>query len=134
MGDAYQPSHAAPLPHAALGEPAVVPPAAEGVWVAVPEGTSETGAVASLGAVEPTQVRRPWRSTVRTVFQALVALAVLFPVLVETTGLKPEDAPWLAIPLAVAAAIARVMALPQVETFLRRFLPFLAAAPADRSR
>lgn len=79
----------------------------------------------------PTQVRRPWRATARTTFQALVAFAVLFPILVETAGLDPEAFPWLAIPLAVAAALARVMALPQVETFLRRFLPFLAAAPSD---
>lgn len=80
-------------------------------------------------ALSPTQVRRPWRSTARTLFQALVALCVLFPLLVENTGLKLEDAPWLAIPLAVAAAIARLMALPQVETFLRTFIPFLSAAP-----
>lgn len=87
--------------------------------------------LAELDGLEPTptQVRRPWRSTARTLFQALVAMAVLFPILVESTGLKPEDAPWLAIPLAVAAAVARAMALPQVENFLARFLPFLAAAP-----
>lgn len=75
----------------------------------------------------PTQVRRPWRTTARTIFQAFVALCVLFPVLVETAGLDPEAFPWLAVPLAVAAAVARIMALPQVEAFLRRFLPFLAA-------
>lgn len=118
-----------PLPQAALGQPAIVPAAAERVWVAVPEGTSETGAVASLGVVEPTQVRRPWRTTARTIFQALVALCVLFPVLVEQTGLTTADLPWLAIPLGVAAAVARIMALPQVEQFLARFIPFLAAAP-----
>lgn len=77
----------------------------------------------------PTQIRRPWRSTVRTVFQALVALAAMAPVLVATTGLKPEQLPWLAGVLGVAAAITRVMTLPQVEGFLRRFVPWLAAAP-----
>lgn len=82
-------------------------------------------------AVQPTQVRRPWRSTARTTFQALVALAVLFPILVETAGLDPESFPWLAVPLAVAAGFARVMALPQVEVFLRRFIPFLAATPKE---
>jgi hypothetical protein len=86
----------------------------------------DTGMVVS---VQPTQVRRPWRSTVRTTFQALVALAVLFPILVETAGLDPESFPWLAGALAVAATVARVMALPQVENFLRRFVPWLAAAP-----
>lgn len=83
-------------------------------------------------AVTPTQVRRPWRTTVRAVFQGLVALAVLFPVLVQETGLKAEDYPWLGIGLAVAAAITRIMALPQVEVFLRRFLPFLAATPKEK--
>lgn len=79
--------------------------------------------------INPTQVRRPWRSTLRTVFQALLALCVLFPLLVDQTGLTVADAPWLAVPLAVAAAAARIMALPQVEEFLRDHLSFLAAAP-----
>lgn len=79
--------------------------------------------------VQPTQVRRPWRSTLRTVFQALVALAVMAPILVEATGLEAESIPWLAGVLAVAAGLTRVMALPQVEDFLQRFIPFLAAAP-----
>lgn len=90
------------------------------------------GIPGALVAVDPTQVRRPWRTVARSTFQALVAFCALFPVLVETTGLKVEDWPWLGIPLAVAAAVTRVMALPQVEVFLRRFLPFLAAAPRVR--
>lgn len=80
--------------------------------------------------VDPTQVRRPWRSTARTVFQALVALAVLFPVLVQTAGLDPDSLPWLAGALAIAGGLARIMAHPLVEEFLRRFVPFLAAAPS----
>jgi hypothetical protein len=94
------------------------------------ESMSQDTAPGTVILADPTQVRRPWRTTSRTLFQALVALCVLFPVLVEQTGLKVEDAPWLAIPLAVAAAVARIMALPQVETFLRTFLPFLSAAPS----
>lgn len=80
---------------------------------------------------DPTQVRRPWRSTARTVFQALVALAVLAPFVVQASGLDAEALPWLAGFLAICAGITRVMALPQVEAFLRRFLPFLAAAPKE---
>lgn len=118
-----------PLNQAALLEPSIVPKAAETVHVAVPEGTSETGSVASLGAVEPTQVRRPWRTMARSAFQFLVALAVLFPIVVDQTGLRVEDWPWLAIPLGVATLVTRVMAVPEVEVFLRRFLSFLAAAP-----
>lgn len=96
---------------------------------AVPTAEADTRPGVEVLA-DPTQVRRPWRSTARTVFQALVALCVLFPILVDQTGLKAEDLPWLAIPLAVAATVTRIMALPQVEAFLKRFLPFLAAAPA----
>jgi hypothetical protein len=80
----------------------------------------------------PTQLRRPNRATIRTVFQALVALCAMAPVLVATTGLKSDQLPWLAGVLAAAAAVTRVMALPQVETFLRRFLPWLAAAPKPK--
>lgn len=101
-------------------------------------GTLSVGGYESATAVPvsvaPTQVRRPWRTTVRTLFQALIALAVLFPILVENTGLDPQDAPWLAVPLAVAAAIARIMALPQVNAFLARFIPFLAAAPTNTAQ
>lgn len=75
----------------------------------------------------PTQVKRPWRTTARSAFQAFVALCVLFPILVQTAGLDPESFPWLAVPLAVTAAVTRIMAVPEVEVFLRRFLPFLAA-------
>lgn len=99
--------------------------AAESVPVSVhPDGTTSSAVL-----VTPTQVRRPWRSTVRTVFQALVGLCVIAPVVVAETGLKADQLPWLAGVLAVAAAVTRIMALPGVEAWLRRFLPFLAAAP-----
>ncbi len=94
--------------------------------------THADGSEAAGVIVDPTQVRRPWRSTARTVFQALVALAVLFPVLVQTAGLEADSLPWLAGALATAGGVARIMALPGVEEFLRRFLPFLAAAPSTQ--
>lgn len=75
----------------------------------------------------PTQVRRPWTATARTVVQGLLAFLVLLPFIVDASGLDPVTLPWLAGLLAVSAAITRVMALPQVEAFLRRHLPFLAA-------
>lgn len=78
----------------------------------------------------PTQVRKPWRTTARTIFQAAVALASLAPLVAggvyETTDAYPAA---VAQVLAVSAAITRVMALPEVEEFLGRFLPFLAADP-----
>lgn len=79
----------------------------------------------------PTQVRRPWRATVRTVFAGLVAFAALLPFIIDATKLDPQVYPWLAGALAIAGGVTRVMALPQVEVFLRRFLPLLAAAPHD---
>lgn len=91
--------------------------------------TSAAG-LATKVAVTPTQVRRPWRSTVRTVFQVVVALATLVPFIV--TGIYDGSADYPAAVtqvLAVATAVTRVMALPQVEVFLRHFLPWLAAAP-----
>lgn len=112
-----------------LGAASGAPRAAEVIHGAIPDGTSPTGSSVSLVAVQPTQVRRPRRAVARSVFQFIVGLAVLLPVVVDQTGLKVEDWPWLAIPLGVAAIVTRVMAVPQVEMFLRRWFPWLAAAP-----
>ena len=75
-----------------------------------------------------TQETHPWRATVRTVFQALIALSASWAVIVETIGLDPGLV-WVSGSLAAAAAVTRVMALPQVETFLERFIPWLSADP-----
>lgn len=104
-------------------------PAAETVSVKeTPEGQVVAGVV-----VSPTQVRRPWRSTARTIFQALVSLAAIAPLIKagveESTGYDLDGIPFIIVVLAGAAAVTRVMAIPGVETWLRRFLPFLAAAP-----
>lgn len=82
----------------------------------------------------PTQVRRPWRSTVRTIFQAVVAGAAVAPSVYEAAAHHNADAAtgWAAGGLALAAAITRVMALPAVEAFLARFVPFLAAEPKPK--
>jgi len=78
--------------------------------------------------VPPTQVRRPWRATFRTAFAVVVALAAMMPALVQASGVD-ETWPPVAGALAIAGAVTRIMALPAVETFLARFLPFLAAEP-----
>lgn len=109
-----------------MTQPILAPEAVRG-----PLSPSQDSAPGTVILADPTQVRRPWRATARTAFQALVALCVLFPILVDQTGLKVEDFPWLAIPLAVAAGVAKIMALPQVEVFLRTFVPFLSAAPKE---
>jgi hypothetical protein len=102
---------------------------------AVPVIANADGTVDTAAIVDPTQIRRPWRSTVRTVFQALVALAALTPLIAgaieEATGYDLQGVPFVAVVLACAAAVARVMTLPAVEVFLRTFVPFLAAAPKE---
>lgn len=75
----------------------------------------------------------PWRRTARTVFQAAVGLAALAPfVYTAATQQEPEAAyGGFATALAVSAGVTRVMALPGVEQWLQRFLPFLAADDVD---
>lgn len=74
----------------------------------------------------PTQARHPWRATVRTIFAAIIALAAMLPLLVEASGVD-ETAGAVAGALAIAGGITRIMAIPQVNEFLERFLPFLGA-------
>ena len=78
---------------------------------------------------EPTQVRRPWRATVRTIFQGLVgASAMAAPVYEAATHRDAAAASgYAALGLGICAGVTRVMALPAVNDWLGRFLPFLAA-------
>ncbi|NLU77792.1 hypothetical protein HCA58_05150 [Micromonospora sp. HNM0581] len=78
----------------------------------------------------PTQTRHPWRATVRTIFAVTVALLSLLPTIAVAGGV--DDVPAVAQVLGVAAAVTRVLALPGVEAFLQRFLPWLASAPAGK--
>jgi hypothetical protein len=79
----------------------------------------------------PTQVRRPWRAVARTVFQALVALAAMLPVIYQAaTADDPAKATGAAGGvLVIAAGLTRVMALPGVNAWLAKWAPFLAAEP-----
>ncbi|MCW2092525.1 UNVERIFIED_ORG: hypothetical protein M2328_005805 [Rhodococcus erythropolis] len=76
---------------------------------------------------EVTQVAYPWRATVRTGFQVGVALLTLIPVVLVTSGLSLTVVGGQII--AVTTAVAKVMALPQVNAFIDRFAPWLAAEP-----
>lgn len=80
----------------------------------------------------PTQTRHPWRATIRTTFAVVVALAAMLPALVAASGVDETLAP-VAGALAIAGAITRVMALPAVDAFLSRFVPWLAAGADDDS-
>ena len=59
------------------------------------------------------------KRTVRTVIQGVVMFAVALPAIVTASGI-PESLPWVAGALAIAAGLARVMALPSVEQLLDR--------------
>lgn len=76
-----------------------------------------------------TQTKNPWRTTVRSAFQFLVGLAALAPFIVAAINDGNEGAATglTAGILAVSAAVTRVMALPAVNSFIERWLPWLAA-------
>ncbi len=74
-----------------------------------------------------TQVKYPWRATVRTVFAAALALLPLLPMIVSTAGIA--TVPGVAAVLVVAGAVTRVLAVPGVETWLRKYVGFLSAQP-----
>lgn len=75
----------------------------------------------------PTQTRYPWRATLRTVLAALVGALSLLPTIAVTAGI--DTVPAVAQAVVVAGAITRVLANPAVDAWLRRYLPWLAAAP-----
>ncbi|MFF4751836.1 hypothetical protein [Streptomyces sp. NPDC001270] len=58
------------------------------------------------------------RRTIRTVIQAAVGLAATLPEIADASGL--DALPWAAGAVAVAAGLARVMALPAVEQLFDR--------------
>lgn len=82
---------------------------------------------------EPTQVVHSWRTVTRTLFQALIAMAVLSPLLINAVNNKDTSTAtgFAAGVLIVSGAITRVMAIPGVNQFIEKYLPFLAARPVD---
>lgn len=78
----------------------------------------------------PTQTKYPWRTVLRSVFQGIVGFAPVFPLIVGASG-ADETGPAIALGLAVSGGITRIMAVPQVEDFLQKHVPWLAAKPAS---
>lgn len=76
-----------------------------------------------------TQVKHPWRATARSMIIAGVALLPLLPSIAETAGI--HDIPIVARALVVTAAASRVLAMQSVETWLDRYIPWLAAQPYE---
>lgn len=79
----------------------------------------------------PTQVARPWRTTLRTIFQGFVAIAAVAPQVYAAAANHDAGLAqgWAATGLGIAAAVTRIMAMPVVDDFLAKFLPFLATQP-----
>ncbi|MFI6333179.1 hypothetical protein ACIBBG_33505 [Micromonospora chersina] len=77
--------------------------------------------------MQPTQTHYPWRATLRTVFAGVVALLSLLPTVAAVAGV--DAVPLIAQTLTVAAAVTRVLAIPGVDAWLRRYLPWLATTP-----
>lgn len=74
---------------------------------------------------QPSQVKHPWRATLRTIITALIAFLPVLPQIAETAGI--DDIPAVAQFLAVTIAVQRVLSLPAVERWLKAYLPWLSA-------
>ena len=83
----------------------------------------------------PTQIRRPWRAVARTVFQALVSASAMAPLVYQAaTNDDPAAATGaVGVGLVVAGGVTRVMAIPGVNAWLERFVPFLAPDPQPKT-
>lgn len=81
----------------------------------------------------PQLVTYPRRRLFRSIFQFIVAVGPLAPLVYEqATQHDPGTATGLVgTMLAINAGLTRVMAMPEVEGFLQRFAPFLSATPKD---
>lgn len=84
---------------------------------------------------QTTQVRNPWKATIRTLFAVIPALALLVDPVLDAiaNGDGSTLGPWAALSLSVAGAITRVLAVPGVEAFLRDhgITAWLAAGAKD---
>lgn len=74
-------------------------------------------------------VAKPRKRTFRTLFQALVGIAPMVPLIYEAaTRHSPEAATGAAaVAITISGVVSRVMALPSVEAFLQKFVPWLSA-------
>lgn len=77
----------------------------------------------------PTQTRHPWRATLRTIVAATLGAVSLLPTVAAVTHL--DAVPALGQLLLVAGTVTRVLAMPGVDAWLRRFAPWLATSPAS---
>lgn len=78
----------------------------------------------------PTQSQHPWRATVRTIAAAVIAFALLAPAIAAELGV--DSVPWVAGFLTAIGAVTRVMAIPGVVAWVRKYAPFLAPDAAHK--
>lgn len=74
----------------------------------------------------PTQVKHPWRASLRTAVAGAIGLLSLLPVIVAVGHVPAAE--WVIQLLAVSTGITRVLATPAVDEWLRQYMPWLAAA------
>ena len=80
-------------------------------------------------APAPSQVRRPWRTTARTVIGAAFGLLPLLPDIARAA--EVDTVPAVVSILAITAAITRIAAIPEVDAWLDRYLPWISADPEE---
>lgn len=64
----------------------------------------------------PTQIRYPWRSVLRSVAVATVALLPVLPEIAKVAGV--ETVPLVASTLGIVAVLQRIITIPEVDTWL----------------
>lgn len=84
-----------------------------------------------MTAKHASQIAHPSRAVTRTVFQALVGLCALAPVVYAAASQHDPAVVTGAAAgvLAVTGAVTRIMALPGVDAWLRQYVPWLATVP-----
>lgn len=64
----------------------------------------------------PTQIRYPWRSVIRSVAVATIALLPVLPEIAKVAGI--ETVPLVASTLGVVAVLQRIITIPEVDKWL----------------
>lgn len=64
----------------------------------------------------PTQVRYPWRSVIRSVAVATIALLPVLPEIAKVAGV--ETVPLVASALGIVAVLQRIITIPEVDKWL----------------
>ena len=64
----------------------------------------------------PTQIRYPWRSVIRSVAVATIALLPVLPEIAKVAGV--ETVPLVASTLGIVAALQRIITIPEVDKWL----------------